>query len=139
MYCRLLGREVQVKLKGVRAHANFSSCSRAQQPICSTPRASSWPHPPKTMSVKSLSFCLLFLPAGAALAQAPDLSRAPLLPSFALTTSESSPTSAPLPNRIRLFRMQPGFVSELPWLESDDRSPEAESDPNPDWISVAMG
>src|SRR5262249_28575144 len=77
--------------------------------------------------------------ASAALAQVPDLSRAPLLPPAALTPSDTSSTSPTLPRRIRLFRMQPGFVSELPWLDNDDRPPEPSTDPNPDWIGLSVG
>jgi hypothetical protein len=92
------------------------------------------------MAESSLSACVLLVAAGAAVAQVPDFSRAPLLPAAALTPSEGPATPQAAPNRIRLFWMQPGFVNELPWLDSDDRTPEQpDPEPGPDWISVTMG
>src|SRR5438093_602931 len=60
----------------------------------------------------------------------------------AARSSLASPPSGS--QRIRLFRIQPGFVRDLPWLEddrppSDPRLPSPESDDGPDWISFAAG
>src|SRR5262245_12059639 len=67
----------------------------------------------------------------------PDLSRAPLLPTQALLPAEPAAAPPSAPGRVRLFRFQPGFVQDLPWLDGDDRPPEADGDPGLDWISVA--
>lgn len=48
--------------------------------------------------------------------------------------TEPSPLPPPAPpSRIRLFRIQPGFVSDLPWLDPDERSSET------DWVSFSAG
>ncbi len=91
------------------------------------------------MGESSFSLGLLLLTASTALAQVPDLARPPLLPTAALAPTDTSPTSPTLPKRIRLFRMQPGFVSELPWLDNDDRLPEPSNDSGPEWIGLAVG
>jgi hypothetical protein len=50
-------------------------------------------------------------------------------------------------NRIRLFRIQPGFLSDPPGLDNDDKTPgdgrpsdpDPEQDAGPDWLTVAVG
>ncbi len=70
-------------------------------------------------------------------AGAPDL--APWL------AAPASSSSAPPPaNRVRLFRFQPGFLTEPLGLQDDDPPPEPGSQPpsldtGPDWVSVSMG
>ena len=85
------------------------------------------------------SISALLMLTTAAFGQSPDLSRAPLLPPSVLTSSDNAPSSPTSPSRLRLFRIQPGFVSESRWLELDDRAAEPDSDPGPDWVSVMMG
>lgn len=88
----------------------------------------------------ALLFALLLSP----LAQAgPDgLDRPPLVPLNLIAT----PTEAPAPGvagRLPLFRVQPAFLVDVPWLDQDDRtaggSATPDSDNGPDWISVAAG
>ncbi len=78
----------------------------------------------------------------------PDLDRAPIIPPDVLAlpnslSGSSSPSSQP--NRIRLFRIQPGFLSDPPGLDSDDktpvdgRMPDPQPDDGPDWLTVAIG
>jgi hypothetical protein len=77
----------------------------------------------------------------------PDLNRAPIIPPDVLAqpgAASASPSSAQA-NRIRLFRIQPGFLSDPPGLDSDDktpadnRMPDPEPDNGPDWLTVAVG
>lgn len=66
----------------------------------------------------------------------PDLQRAITVPTEAARTTASTPTPA---NRIRLFRFQPGFLSEPPGLETDDRGAAPEPDDGPEFVSLAFG
>jgi hypothetical protein len=55
-----------------------------------------------------------------------------------------SANPTPSPNRIRLFRIQPGFLSDPPGLDNDDKTTPDEAakpdpDGGPDWISIAVG
>lgn len=59
-----------------------------------------------------------------------------LATSFALTPTAPA---QPEPQRIRLFRIQPGFLSDVPWLADDVRSGEAEPDADVDWLSFSAG
>jgi hypothetical protein len=77
----------------------------------------------------------------------PDLDRAPIVPPDVRDSPNplgASP-SASQPNRIRLFRIQPGFLSDPVGLDSDDkvpadpRQPDPEIDSGPDWLTVAVG
>jgi hypothetical protein len=75
----------------------------------------------------------------------PDLSRAPLLPPEVLYSSGPAPAPTSAPNRIRLYGIQPGFLSELPWLDKDDRPPDdprvpdPEPDAGPEWLTITVG
>jgi hypothetical protein len=81
----------------------------------------------------------------------PDLESAPivapdqLLFSFGQGNSSPSSGSSGSVNRIRLFRIQPGFLSDPPGLDSDDklpnddRLPDPEPDSGPDWVTIAAG
>jgi hypothetical protein len=77
----------------------------------------------------------------------PDLDRAPIIPPDVLVTpgASGSSSSASQVNRIRLFRIQPGFLSDPPGLDTDDktsldgRMPEPEPDNGLDWLTVAVG
>jgi hypothetical protein len=53
-----------------------------------------------------------------------------------LTTTPSAPAQ-PEPRRIRLFRIQPGFLSDVRWL--DDAPAEPGSDDEPDWLALSAG
>jgi hypothetical protein len=75
----------------------------------------------------------------------PDLGRQPVVPPDLLSaTVTPAGTPASGPNRIRLFRIQPGFLSDPPGLDNDDKtSTEAPAMPDPDgdadWITIAVG
>lgn len=82
--------------------------------------------------------CALLL-GGPVLGQPPgvDLSRAPVLAPQLLLAPEVTPPPPPPPaNRVRLFRIQPGFVTGVPWLDAGE---DAAADPGPDWVSFAAG
>ena len=67
-----------------------------------------------------------------------DLGRDPIVPPQLVVTPTPSTSSANLPNRIRLFRIQPGFLSDPPGLDLDDpRS--AEPDDGFDFLTLAVG
>jgi hypothetical protein len=78
----------------------------------------------------------------------PDLNRAPIVPPDLLLSpsaaSASSSTSGQ-GNRLRLFRIQPGFLSDPVGLDSDDkpgtdsRLPVPEPDSGPDWLTLSAG
>jgi hypothetical protein len=76
----------------------------------------------------------------------PDLERAPIVPADLLTSpsAQNAPGSPAAPNnRIRLFRIQPGFMSDPPGLDADDKTPVDERTPqsasDSDQVSVAIG
>src|SRR5262249_9871036 len=75
----------------------------------------------------------------------PDLKRDPVLPrDLNLDSAPAAPGDAPgRPHRFRLFRIQPGFLSDPVGLDQDDPpSPDGkvpEPDGGPEWISVALG
>jgi hypothetical protein len=59
-------------------------------------------------------------------------------------TAPAPAAAPPHANRVRLFRFQPGFLTEPLGLEDDDPQPEPGSQPpaadnGPDWVSVSMG
>ena len=73
----------------------------------------------------------------------PDLNRDPVLPR-SLNLDGPSSTDANRSHRIRLFRFQPGFLSDPVGLDQDDPLAAADgkapsSDPGVDWINVALG
>ena len=78
---------------------------------------------------------------------ATDLQQPPIVPADLLSGNAQPPASAPTANsanRIRLFRIQPGFLSDPVELDSDDKTPGGEPTPSapddgPDWINVAIG
>jgi hypothetical protein len=77
-------------------------------------------------------------PANAEPLTPPDLERDPLLSPQA-TVSPSGGQSANLPtNRLRLFRIQPGFLSDPLGLDQDDRA-QPDPDGGPDYVNVAFG
>ncbi len=68
-----------------------------------------------------------------------DLSREPVVPPLALLEPETGPTSLNSSGpRIRLFRIQPGFLSELRWLEMDEPPPD-DLEPDVDWLALSIG
>src|SRR5262249_21766212 len=73
----------------------------------------------------------------------PALERTPLVPSDLIASpAPSSPANnSSLPERIRLFRIQPGFLSDPPGLDQDDRGlPDLkDADDGPDFVTVAIG
>jgi hypothetical protein len=74
----------------------------------------------------------------------PDLTQPPVVPPDQLFTPVSQGTAAPAsqPNRIRLFRIQPGFLCDPAGLDSDDKTSDdapALDDDGPDWLTVAVG
>lgn len=89
--------------------------------------------------------CLLLLAALASSARAqtvpprPDLDRDPVVPpQLATTPAAPVPSVATPTNRIRLFRIQPGFTCEPLGLDPDDRTNGAD-DPGPDFLNVSFG
>jgi hypothetical protein len=90
---------------------------------------------------------LLAAPGARAVAQEQsfvDWNRSPVLPTEfnlgALGGQAVSPANQP--NRIRLFRVQPGFLSDPVGLDRDDIPPDGKApdfDPTPDFVTVAMG
>jgi hypothetical protein len=73
-----------------------------------------------------------------------DLQRPPLVPVDTLAGAGASTSSAvSTPNRIRLFRIQPGFLSDPVGLDSDDKTGAEplppDPDTGPDWINIAVG
>jgi hypothetical protein len=78
----------------------------------------------------------------------PDWEKPPLFPrDFVLTGPDAGPASsptAPRGNRIRLFRVTPGFLSDPVGLDQDDTaaptpSTTAPTDSGPDWIGLSLG
>jgi hypothetical protein len=74
----------------------------------------------------------------------PDLKRDPVLPrDLNLDSAPAGVESPARPHRFRLFRIQPGFLSDPVGLDQDDPAlPDgkvAESDGGLEWISVALG
>ncbi len=77
--------------------------------------------------------------AGAQEAAAPrvDLGRQPIVPPEIVFGPPSATHTQNQPNRIRLFRFQPGFLSDPPGLEQDEpRFPDSDG---PDFINLAVG
>ncbi len=75
-----------------------------------------------------------------------DLDKAPVLPrDFSLLLPESDAATAPAaprPNRIRLFRLTPGFLSDPVGLDTDDTPTDPDTpqtDNGPDWINLTLG
>jgi len=95
--------------------------------------------------------CLLplLLPVTAGVACAADavflpLDRPPLLPQTAVLLPIDPASPTPNPSRIRLPRMQAGFLYAPPGLDQDDPAQLAEYGPQPadegsDWLQLSMG
>ena len=95
--------------------------------------------------------CVLALGLARGLAQGPilpddlaapaiDPSRAPIVPSRILALPVL-PTPTPSPSRLRVFRVQPGFLSDVTWLDDDHTgaTKPLEFDPEPEFISLSAG
>jgi hypothetical protein len=98
------------------------------------------------MTRRALAPLLLFLgPAAACRADELiiPLDRPPLLPPTAVVVPLDPAPPKPNPNRIRLFRMQPGFLYGPPGLDLDDFTAAAAVGPQPDdnleWLQLAVG
>ena len=87
---------------------------------------------------------LFLLPAAAARAEEViDWSRDPILPRD-LDAEAGAAANAARANRIRLFRITPGFLSEPVGLTEPDEATADDpngspADPGPDWLTVTMG
>ena len=72
---------------------------------------------------------------------APDPSREPIVP-LRILALPALPTPTTPASRVRLFRIQPGFLSDLTWLD-DDRTSGANKpldfDPEPEFFSLSYG
>jgi hypothetical protein len=67
-----------------------------------------------------------------------DLGREPIVPPEVVFAPPSPASTQNLPNRIRLFRFQPGFLSDPPGLDQDEpKFPEPDS--GPDFLTLAIG
>ncbi|MFO0841839.1 MAG: hypothetical protein U0797_05485 [Gemmataceae bacterium] len=66
-----------------------------------------------------------------------------LLAAALVLTSTPFAGAQPEPQRIRLFRFQPGFLSDVPWLDTDTRpgesAPAEPAGPDLDWVNVSAG
>jgi hypothetical protein len=87
-----------------------------------------------------------FLPAASAqvavvpIAPQPVLGRGPLVPPDLVFSPNPSTPTVPQGERIRLFRIQPGFLSDPPGLDSDDKSPLDAKEPDDlDFLTLAIG
>jgi hypothetical protein len=70
-----------------------------------------------------------------------DLGRDPIVPPEVVFGPPSPSSNQNQPNRIRLFRIQPGFLSEPLGLEQDDQKSllPPEPDDGPDFLSLSIG
>jgi hypothetical protein len=98
---------------------------------------------------------LALLPAPLRAQQLLDLDRPPVLPDSAdlrLLAGTPSSSSASRSSRIRLFRFEPGFLTDplgveddpptgdpTAWMTTPPPPPPPEADTGPDWIQVAIG
>jgi hypothetical protein len=116
-----------------------------------TPTDMTLAYPTLRGTVRAVSALTLMLlgcfPAQKLRAQANvDWQKPPVLPrAFDLTnpdiSSASSPT-APRANRIRLFRITPGFISDPVGLDCDDNTDPtilAQTENGPDWVGLSLG
>jgi hypothetical protein len=72
----------------------------------------------------------------------PVLDRGPLVPpDLVFSGGPTLPSSTqPLPERIRLFRIQPGFLSDPPGLDQDDKSSlDVKDSDDPDFLTFTIG
>lgn len=96
--------------------------------------------------------CVLALSPSRGMAQGPilpddlstpifDYSRAPIVP-LRILAMPAIPTPVIPASRVRLFRMQPGFLSDVTWLDDDRTSGTTkalDADPDPDYFSLSFG
>ena len=85
---------------------------------------------------------LLLLPAALRAEEVIDWTRQPILPQDLDSEATASAASAARANRIRLFRITPGFLSDPVGLTDADEAPgddTAAADATPDWLTVTMG
>lgn len=76
------------------------------------------------------------------IAPRPVLERGPLVPpDVVFSPGPTLPSSTPpVAERIRLFRIQPGFLSDPPGLDSDEKSPlDAKEQDDLDFLNLAIG
>jgi hypothetical protein len=69
----------------------------------------------------------------------PELDREPIVPPEVVFSPVPAQSNQSLPNRIRLFRIQPGFLSDPPGLDADDGRPPTEPDDGGDFLSLSIG
>ena len=97
--------------------------------------------------VPGLAALLTLFPAALRAEDVIDWGRDPILPSNLSFDPDADAGANARPNRIRLFRITPGFLSDPVGLtDVDDPLSSAASDPNPttsdpstDWLTVTMG
>ena len=83
--------------------------------------------------MRSTSLVVLGILACAAMARGADPDARPLVP-LSLIAAPPDPLNSSAGPRVRPFRLQPGFLTETPWL-----SPDEPVDPNPDGVTVSYG
>ncbi len=82
---------------------------------------------------------LLILPAALRAEEVIDWTQVPILPQD-LDTESAASAGAARANRIRLFRIAPGFLSDPVGLADPDEAPgDDAADAGPDWLTVTMG
>ena len=96
--------------------------------------------------------CLLTLSLSRGMAEGPvfpvdlttppfDFSREPIVP-LRILALPVIPTPTTPASRVRLFRMQPGFLSDLTWLDDErttDTTKALDPDPDPEFFSLSYG
>ncbi len=96
--------------------------------------------PPPADPLDRAGLSLLFLlPAAVRAEEVIDWSRDSVVP-LDLSADPTASTSAVRANRIRLFGMTPGFLSDPIGLsDPDEPAADAAADAGPDWLTVSMG
>ena len=84
---------------------------------------------------------LFLLPAAARAEEVIDWSRDSIVPRNLDAADAAASANTARANRIRLFRITPGFLSDPVGLTDPDEqaAPDDPADPAPDWLTVTMG